>query len=729
MRAPVTTALEVSTPGGLVSTQTASRTVTLSDPNDPLSLLTQTDTTALNGHTYSRVYDGASQTFTTTTPEGRQSTTLLDTQGRVVQQQVGGLTPIEFAYDSRGRLSLLAQGSRLSTLAYDAQGNLTSITDPLSRTLGFAYDGAGRVTQQSLPDGRVIQFSYDAKGNVTAITPPGRPAHSFAYTPVDLEQEYLPPDHQPLLPDPRTTYTYNADRQLTQITRPDGQAVVLNYDSAGRLSSQALPNGQVSYAYDPAMGHLSTITAPDGGILTYSYDGSLLTGTTWTGTVSGSVSRTYDTNLRVTSQSVNGGNTVNFTYDNDSLLTGAGALTLSRDSQNGLLTGSTLDSVTDTLSYNPFGEPLSYSATYSGTPLLDVQYTRDSLGRITQKTEIIGGVTDTYSYSYDPTNRLTEVKKNGATTVTYIYDANDNRLTKTTPDGTITGTYDAQDRLLSYGNATYTHTANGELQSKTVGGQTTTYTYDILGNLPAVTLPDGTQIEYVVDGQNRRIGKKVNGTLVQGFLYQNQLEPVAELDGAGNVPDYMIKGGVTYRILSDHLGSPRLVVDVATGGVVQRIDYDEFGNVILDTNPGFQPFGFAGGIYDPHTKLVRFGARDYDAEVGRWTAKDPIRFRSDDTNLYEYVLNDPINWIDPYGELIVAIRIYFTEYFVVIHGQPRTLLSFEGIFEIKNAPCYAFCFFTDEEWQELLEKPQPLPEEPSPGPQPPLSPKPPSPCE
>jgi RHS repeat-associated protein len=150
---------------------------------------------------------------------------------------------------------------------------------------------------------------------------------------------------------------------------------------------------------------------------------------------------------------------------------------------------------------------------------------------------------------------------------------------------------------------------------------------------------------------------------VKGLLYENQLEPVAELDGsgnlvsrfvycgcgAGNIPQYMLKGGVTYRIISDHLGSPRLVVDSITGVVLQRMDYDEFGNVILDTNPGFQPFGFAGGIYDRDTGLVRHGARDYDPETGRWSAKDPIRFKARDANLYGYVLNDPVNAIDLNG--------------------------------------------------------------------------------
>ena len=116
----------------------------------------------------------------------------------------------------------------------------------------------------------------------------------------------------------------------------------------------------------------------------------------------------------------------------------------------------------------------------------------------------------------------------------------------------------------------------------------------------------------------------------------------------------MIRDGRTYRMLTDQVGSVRLVVDVESGAIMQQLDYDAWGNVIQDTNPGFQPFGFAGGLYDPDTGLIRFGARDYDPEVGRWTAKDPIRFAGGDTNIYAYCGGDPVNCVDVSG----LVRFY-----------------------------------------------------------------------
>ncbi len=659
MQAPVIRTFQVKTPGGLTSTLTETRTATLANPLDLLSLSRATDTVTLNGRPYTSTFDAASRTITRRTPSGRETVSTLDGKGHVVQALTRGLLPIQFAYDAKGQLTSITQGTRTSVLTYDAQGNLASARDPLSRAVSFEYDQDGRITQQTLPDGRGVRYTYDANGNMTSMTPPGRPNHAFTYTPLDVEENYVPPDVG--VGTNLTHYSYNLDRQVVQIMRPDGATVDYGYDSGGRLGTLTTARGQVRFAYHPTTGNLATVTSPDGEALMYSYDGSLLTDTTWSGTIAGSVHRTFDNNFRIISESVSAGQTIAFQYDQDSLLTAVGPLSLTRDPQNGLLTGSTLANVTDTRTYSSFGELASYRATFGGSEIFATQYARDNLGRITGKNETIAGQSNTFAYAYDLAGRLTEVKKNSATVGTYTYDSNGNRLSYTGPDGTMNGVYDVQDRLAQYGSTVYTYTANGELLSKTTGAGATRYTYDALGNLLAVTLPDGTVVEYVVDGRNRRVGKKVNGMLVQGFLYKDGLNPVAELDGSGrvvsrfvyaskpNVPDYLQEGGATYRIISDHLGSPRLVIDTATGVIMQRMDYDAFGNVVLDTNPGFQPFGFAGGLYDQHTKLTRFGARDYDAETGRWTAKDPILFGGGDTNLYGYVGNNPINRIDPLG--------------------------------------------------------------------------------
>ena len=81
---------------------------------------------------------------------------------------------------------------------------------------------------------------------------------------------------------------------------------------------------------------------------------------------------------------------------------------------------------------------------------------------------------------------------------------------------------------------------------------------------------------------------------------------------------------------------------------MQRLDYDSFGRVLRDTNPGFQPFGFQGGLYDPDTGLVEFGCRWYDAETGRWISKDPILLDGG-WNVYAFCDNDPVNRTDPSG--------------------------------------------------------------------------------
>jgi YD repeat-containing protein len=177
--------------------------------------------------------------------------------------------------------------------------------------------------------------------------------------------------------------------------------------------------------------------------------------------------------------------------------------------------------------------------------------------------------------------------QNGTLTATYLYDANGNRTSVTTASGTQTATYDAQDRLLTYGTLTYTYDANGSFQSKTDNstGQVTTYAYDGQGNLRHVGLPDGRAIDYVIDGLNRRVAKRVNGSVVRQWIYEDQLKPVGEFDGSGTLQarylaGVTMKSGTTYRVVSDQLGTPRLLVNSTTGAVAERMDFDEMGSFV-----------------------------------------------------------------------------------------------------------------------------------------------------
>ena len=277
----------------------------------------------------------------------------------------------------------------------------------------------------------------------------------------------------------------------------------------------------------------------------------------------------------------------------------------------------------------------------------------------------------------------------------------------------------AEDQLCEYGGFTYSYNARGQLQSKSDGMVTTSYSYDGLGRLLGVTEP-GMDIHYVLDALGRRIGKLRDGNFEKGWLYADALNPIAELDQNGNtkatfiygtrahVPDAMVVAdGTVYRFITDHLGSVRLVVNAETGEVVQRIDYDAFGRLLNDTNPGFQPFGFAGGLYDDDTGLVRFGARDYDADTGRWAAKDPVLFGGRQENLYVYVANDPMNRFDPTGLGSVTNHsgetIWVTDEFggVVPVPDGRTHDNADGVFNTGFAEAGDNLFRKFNNWTDV----------------------------
>lgn len=707
--------LNIETPAGLIFQQGLDVEETLAPVTGELQDQTLIQNT--NGRTLQALFTTADRSHVITTPEGRGITTWLDAYHRPIQQHIDGAFDVAWSYDAQGRLSTL---SRLwsghvveKRFTYDpTTGRLQRIENELDGVTDhtdFQLDAFGRPTSITLPDLQtVILGPYDAMSRPLAIVPPGRPAHTMTYSEKGHLTRYSPPS----LPDTGlndTVFTYNLAHQIQSITRATGDTISFAYEAGKkRLDTLSFDGETLDYAYDPE-GRLQSISRTN-TTLSWEYDGFLVTEMRWVGDIIGTVRYEYDDNFWITGIGVNLSPVVPFDHDDDGLLVQAGGLAIQRNAQNGWPQSATLGQLMTTWSYDAFGR-LVEREEWMDT---DLRYretitSRDLHSRVLQKSITIdpgtGPETHTYTYTYDVNGRLKTVAVNGSPTESFGYDVAGNI---TDFNGSV-GTYDNQDRLTAMGAVTFTHKASGERASATEAKRqlTTEYAFDTMGTLTGVTLADGTAITYLLDGQQRRIGKWVDGSLTEGYLYQNPYHIAAQLDDSGqviarfvyglhkHVPAYMIKNSTVYRFVVDHLGSPRLILDAQTGDVIQQLDYNAFGAITHDSNPGFQPFGFAGGLWDAHTGLYHFGRRDYDPATGRWLSKDPIGFQGGSFNLYSYCDSDPVNAVDPTGTIWHNI-----ETFTVIG---RKAVAFTDKYNLTGDPygardfgrhCYGSCLAT-----------------------------------
>ncbi len=236
-------------------------------------------------------------------------------------------------------------------------------------------------------------------------------------------------------------------------------------------------------------------------------------------------------------------------------------------------------------------------------------------------------------------------------------------------DTTQSAHFDTEDRATLVGDATYTYTPDGYLALKHSQEGTTTYAYTAFGELAQATLPDGRSITYTYDASRRRTSKAIDGAVTERYLWADTTRLLATYDAEGALLVRFLYadartpfGADTHagRIFCayDQTGSLRTVT-AEDGSLLKSVTHDSFGNLIADSAPDLAvPLGFAGGLHDADTGLTLFGARDYDAELGRWIAKDPIGFAGGDANLYGYCLGDPVNLVDPSGLLSQCWRSY-----------------------------------------------------------------------
>ena len=282
-------------------------------------------------------------------------------------------------------------------------------------------------------------------------------------------------------------------------------------------------------------------------------------------------------------------------------------------------------------------------------------YTHDLVGNRTSMTDMAG----THNYAYDVIYRLLQATHPVPPTEQFTYDQAGNRLTDTSGNSYF---YNNANRLLNYNGVTFTYDANGNIISRGDSCGTTTYTWDSENRLTGVNgfKPDCSTLvaSYKYDPFGRRIEKNVNGTVTK-YLYSDE-DIIAEYDGNNQLvahyihdpridePIAMVKNSQGYFYHFDGLGSVTGITD-STGNVVQRYNYDSFGNITYMLDPNFiQPYTYTSREYDPESGLYFYRARYYDAKIGRFISKDPIGLEGG-INLYAYVGNNPLNSTDPSG--------------------------------------------------------------------------------
>jgi RHS repeat-associated protein len=639
------------TPGGVRDDGASTPAVEDADRDDPFDYDRLVDERTVAGGLLVAELEAATRTRTTTTPEGRIYTLVEDEAGRPLRAQLGDDLPITFEYDEVGRQVAREQGDRRTEVRYGDDGAVEALVDALGRETTFTTDELGRPTSVTWPGARALALRYDEHGNITRFTPPSSDAYDVEWDGQDLLARVDPPDAVPGV-DEFTTETRDADGRLTQVVRAAEGAVTVGY-SSGRYRSVAGTVDTRQLDYDGA-GLLATNTRLGAVSTTIGRDGPLVTSESWSTT--GTVAVTWAAGMRPVSERAED-TTVAYEYDGDGLLVRAGALTLRRDELTGRVVETRLDGVETATTYDGYGQVTAYRATYEGSTLFAATYEYDDLGRLEEVAETTEGATRRRAYTYDDADRVATVREGGVLTLDIDWDANGNRERVSGPEGALfDAVFDARDRITRQGTTSFTWASAGGLASRTRDGLTTTFTVDEQGWLRSVTLPDTSAITYVVDASGRRVVR--SGAATERLVYDAAGRLVAWASPAGtsrfvyagrNVPEYFTRAGRTYAIVADHLGSPRLVVETTTGAVEQRLDYDVFGAPIRDTSPGFQPFAFAAGIWDPQTELVHFGGRDYDPATSRWIAPAPGGLRPGATNLYSYAAGNPQGLVDPTG--------------------------------------------------------------------------------
>lgn len=600
------------------------------------------------------------ETLTTSTPHSSTRVVSYDDEQRPRKMAHHG-SEVMYGYDQNGRLTWTDFERWRQQLHHDDQGRLVSIETP-DGWLRFTRDDAGSVSAVSNAAGAITHIERLADGRIVGIDYP------------DAEEGQIA-EH----------FVYDTDGLLVRRCFDDGHEVSYLRDKVGRVERVIAPGLEIHARYDDATGQLSELSTDDGNEVQYLHDGEAVFAEVASGQTAGSIERRFDENNQIKARSVNRGRALPYERDRDGLITSIGPLRLTRDAC-GAVIKLQLDGLTTTRSYDGEGRLSSQETRFgeNDTLYFAERIERDSLGRVIEVAEHTHGVEKVVTYDYNDQRRLAEVEIDDEKVLAIAYDASGNITELTRPDRTLSLHYDQADRLTAVAGIPTTHDAAGNLIGIGQGGVVRSYRYDGLGRAVGFTDARGVEIDQVLDPLGRPVEVRASGSLPLRMLWDGS-RPAATLDdrdlldlqfidtGGGAAPEALIRDSQLYLIVADHTGSVRCVVNAHNGDIAQAIDYDALGHRTLDTAPGWQPFGFAGGLQEPNSGLVRFKTRTYDPFLGRFLGRDPEGFAGGSINQYEYGHGDPINCDDPRRAPDRPVESLALRRDTVVGGRPLTL--------------------------------------------------------
>jgi RHS repeat-associated protein/uncharacterized repeat protein (TIGR02543 family) len=570
----------------------------------------------------------------------------------------------------------------ITTYQYDANGNLTQITDPLGRIRQVQYDALNQPVRQLEPHPTIIgstlgqiDTAYDSLGQIKSITDPRNLTTSYNVDALGNLSQQTSPDTGMTLSD------HDAAGNLTTRTDARGKVAQYRYDSLNRISQIAYDDDTVRYTWDSCtngIGRLCSVST-NASSLSYRYDphGRITTKTQTSGLALLAVSHSYnaagqriqtvtpgDQTLdyqwsggRLTALSVNGQPVLSqITYEPDGQVNGWVWGNNQPNERFYDLTGRPViislgvDAKTQLLDSRTYGYDAAGRLTIAlddRDPSLNQRYLYDELDHLTSSERGEPQLSRT-DYSYDLSGNRTGKTQDNTTVTNGTIDPSSNRLYSQSGAQAVNYSYDSMGSLTGDGTISYSYNAAGRRISATAAHLNAGYAYNALGQRVTKTV-SGNATQYVYDEQGHLTGEYDSaGRLLQETVWLGDL-PVAVLKpatGPALTPDI-------YYLHADHLGTPRAITRPGDNKVVWTWESEAFGASLPEQNPsGLGNFvfnlRFPGQYYDQETGLFYNGFRDYDPATGRYSESDPIGLAGG-MNTYTYGRNNPLRYTDPLG--------------------------------------------------------------------------------